>query len=102
MSKKAWINGIIFSVILWTIVIFGVKLAFSDGTIVIKPVHPGTDIEDFSKPSLIINPDGSSYYTRPGTRIRDFKRGGYHEDKTPKKNSWSIDQYDQIERIKLK
>jgi hypothetical protein len=31
---------------------------------------------------LIINPDGSSYCTRPGTRIRDFSKGGYFDNRT--------------------
>ena len=48
----------------------------ADAQTVIHQTYPGTTIRDYSKPSLVIQPDGTGHQTYPGTTIQDYAKPG--------------------------
>lgn len=47
------------------------------GQTVIHQTIPGTTVRDYSRPSLVIERDGTGYQTIPGTVVRDYGAPGF-------------------------
>jgi hypothetical protein len=41
---------------------------------IIIPTIPGTDFEDYRRPRIVIQDDGTAYETIPGTNFRSYDR----------------------------
>ena len=58
---------------LWLLML---SIITAEAQTVIHQTIPGTNVRDYSAPSLIIQRDGTGYQTIPGTTVRDYSAPG--------------------------
>ena len=73
MKLYEWVVLVILIVII-AILILSKTIFAAD--IVIHQTYPGTDIRDYSAPSVVITDDGTGFITHPGTDVRDYSQPG--------------------------
>ena len=76
LSEKSVMHIMLLIVLaFFTIAAVAIKLAHGDETI--HPTIPGTNVRDWSKPSIVIKQNGDGYQTLPGSNVRDYSKGGF-------------------------